>query len=293
MPLLSGRQQTAVDYFSINESTDIRLCYRCREEGQVRKYCNTNVHCEFCKSYTHHTSVCRSYANFVRAHPMASSRRTSPAQIGRQQEWAQGSNEEATTSDIRVQNNEDQREGERTRELSEITRKHLERVISTMIPSSTCSSMDPAESVPVNSLVSQPAERSIEGTELKQVPMEREKQVIVNNYYISDGKEGWKQLEKSEIPPNRLENKIQGNLRERPPNGSEMNSSEISPEKSQISDFNVQVEDEKETGYVDRGQKIITQAKTEPRKFYEQGAEIQNMSPRQSTTPTICHQTDI
>ena len=53
-----------------------------------------------------------------------------------------------------------------------------------MIPSSTCSSMDPTESVPVNSLVSQPAERSMEGMELKQVSTEREKQVIVNNYYI-------------------------------------------------------------------------------------------------------------
>ena len=166
MRLPSGRQQIAPDHFSINDSTDIRLCYRCGEEGHVRKYCNTNVHCEFCKSYTHHTSVCRSYANFVRMHPMASSRRTSPAQTGRQQEWAQEPNDEAITSGIRVQNNQDQREGERRRELSEITGKHLERVINTMIPPSTCSSMDPVESAPVNSLVLQPTERSIEGTEL-------------------------------------------------------------------------------------------------------------------------------
>ena len=76
-----------------------------------------------------------------------------------------------------------------------------------MIPPSTCSSMDPMESALVNSLVSQPAERSMEGTEPKQVSMEREKQLIVNNYYISDGKEGWKQLEKNEILLNRLENK--------------------------------------------------------------------------------------
>ena len=41
---------------------------------------------------------------------MASSRRTSPAQIGRQQEWPQEPSEEAITSDTRVQNNEDQRE---------------------------------------------------------------------------------------------------------------------------------------------------------------------------------------
>ena len=228
---------------------------------------------------------------------MASSRRTSPAQIGRQQEWPQEPSERAITSDTRVQNNEDQREGERKRELSEITQKHLERVINTMIPSSTCSSMDPTESAPVKSLVSQPAEMSMEGTELKQVSMERGKQVTVNNYYISDGKEGWKQLEKGEIPLNKLENKAQGNFRVITPNRSENeihgNSSEISPEKSQVSDFNAQLGSEKEARYVDKDHKVMTQAKAEPRRLYEQGAEIQNMSPCQPTIPTIHHQIDI
>ena len=54
MSLPSGRQQIVPEQFSINDTTDIRLCYRCGEEGHVRKYCNTSVHCEFCKSYTHH-----------------------------------------------------------------------------------------------------------------------------------------------------------------------------------------------------------------------------------------------
>ena len=58
-------QQMAPDVMYMNNTTDIRLCYRCGGEGHIRKYCNINVHCEFCKSYTHHTSVCRSYANFV------------------------------------------------------------------------------------------------------------------------------------------------------------------------------------------------------------------------------------
>ena len=102
MPLPMGRQQMALEQFSINDTTDIRLCYRCGEEGHIRKYCNTNIHCEFCKSYTHHTSVCRSYANFVRAHPMASSRRTSPAQASKQQEWIQEPTEEAITSNIKA-----------------------------------------------------------------------------------------------------------------------------------------------------------------------------------------------
>ena len=139
---------------------------------------------------------------------MASSRRTSPVQTNRQQEWTQEPNEEVITSNIKTRNGEDnteEREGERRRELSEITRRQLERVINTMIPSSTCSSMDTADSAPVNSLASQPSERGIERRELKQVSMEKEKQVIVNNYYINDKKEGWKQLEKGKIPPNIIE----------------------------------------------------------------------------------------
>ena len=122
--LPSGRQQIVLEQFSINDTTDIRLCYRCGEEGHIRKYCNTNVHCEFCKSYTHHTSVCRSYVNFMRAHPMASSRRTSPTQANRHQEWTQEPKEEVITSNIRTQEceeNTDKRNGERRREFSEIT----------------------------------------------------------------------------------------------------------------------------------------------------------------------------
>ena len=95
--------------------------------------------------------------------------------------------------------------------------------------------MDPVDSAPVNSLVSQSSERSIEGEEFK----EKEKQVIVNNYYINDGKEGWKQLEKSEIPPKILNNKTQGKF------------SEISPEKSHLGDFNMQSGLEKEAKNLD------------------------------------------
>ena len=40
----------------------------------------------------------------------------------------------------------------RRREISDITRKHLELVISAMIPTSTDSSVDQVESAPVNSL---------------------------------------------------------------------------------------------------------------------------------------------
>ena len=113
--------------------------------------------------------------------------------------------------------------------------------------------------------------------------------MIVNNYYINDGKEGWKQLEKREIPLNRLENKTQGNFGEIPPNRSENdmqgNFSEISPEKSHLSDFNAPSGREKETRYLDKDQKNITQAKAEPRRFYEQKAEVQNMSPPPTYNP--------
>ena len=80
--------------------------------------------------------------------------------------------------------------------------------------------MDQVDNAPVNSLVSQSSKRGIEGGKLKQGSTEKEKQVIVNNYYINDRKEGWKQLEKGEIPPNILRGKIH------------RNSSEISPDNA-------------------------------------------------------------
>ena len=185
-------QQMGLEQFSMNGTTDIRLCHRCGGEGHIRKYCSINVHCDFCKSYSHHTSVCRSYANFVRAHPMASSRRTSPAHTSKQTDWMQPRTQAGRTDIPRQQkceesNSED--EPARRRDISEITRKHLERVISTMIPSSTCSTSDSTENVPTNSLAMQWGDKE-------------EKQVVVNNYYIKDQAGGWKQVKQSEISPN-------------------------------------------------------------------------------------------
>lgn len=87
LQLPSGRQNTVMEQASPNDTVDIRLCHRCGGEVHIRKYCNVNVYCEFCKSYSYDTSVCRSCANFVGVHPMASSRRTPPAQVNRQTEW--------------------------------------------------------------------------------------------------------------------------------------------------------------------------------------------------------------
>ena len=210
---------------------------------------------------------------------MASSRITSLAQLSRQENWAQEPNEGIVAGDLRMQKDENQRYRERRRELLEITQKHLERAINTMIPSSTGSSLHSAESVPANSIISQPTEKNIQGTEFKQ---EREKQVIVHNYYINGGREGWKQVEKSEIPPNVIDNKTKGEPAKIPPNriGNDMHeySGEISPEKLGQNIFYASSGKEEEIRHLDKDRKKVTEAKTEPRRFYEQEAEAQNMS---------------
>ena len=106
--------------------------------------------------------------------------------------------------------------------------------------------------------------------------------MIVNNYYINDRKEGWKQLEKSEISPNILESKMQGNFTEILPNilenKTQGNFSEISPEKPHLGDFNTQSGVKEEVKNLDRDRRNTTQAKAEPRIFYGEEAEVQNMS---------------
>ena len=197
-------KQPVLEQFSINDTTDIRLCHRCGGEGHIRKCCNVNIHCDFCKSYSHHTSVCRSYVNFVRAHPMASSRRTSPAQFNKQAEWPHPPVEEDPRTTALHSNEEtcNKYEVGRRREISDITHKHLEQVISAMIPSSTDSSIDPVESAPVKSMVTQQSCREPEEVSSKQTTKENEKHTIIKNYYISDKESGWKQLQKGEILPN-------------------------------------------------------------------------------------------
>ena len=140
--------------------------------------------------------------------------------------------------------------------------------------------MDPVDSTTVNSLVSQSSERGIEGEELKQFPMEKEKQVIVNNYYINDRKEGWKQLEKGKIPPNILKGKTH------------RNSSEISLEKSYLGDLSIQPGVEKEIKNLDRDRRNTTQAKAEPRGFYGKKQKCRTCHPHQHIIQTTRHQPD-
>ena len=266
LQLPNTRQQTVLEQFSTNNTTDIRLCHRCRGGGHIRKYCNANVHCDFCKSYSHNTSVCRSYPNFVRAHPMASSRRASPAQASRQTEWTQPT-VEVERVDIAKQQKCEETFGENDagvrRDISEITQKHLERVISAMIPSSTCSSSDPAERFPMNSIVTQPGDK------------ETEKQVIVNNYYISDKEEGWKQVKVSKISPDSSRNYTQNRL------------SEIVPNKGMMENPNNQfttVSEEslvhpKENTGVRLQVRLNTQVMKDPKRYHTEEAEVQNTAP--------------
>ena len=278
LQLLNMRQQIGLEQFSLNDTTDIRLCHRCRGEGHIRKYCNINIHCDFSKSYSHHTSVCRSYANFVRAHPMASSRRTSPAHMGKQNEWTQPTVEMERTETTRQQKYDElpeESDPARRRDISEITHKHLERVISTIIPSSTCSSSDPTENVPMNSLATQPCDKELE------------KQVIFNNYYIKDKEEGWKQVKVSEIPPNYLKIYTQSKLRENLPNGpktyTQNKQSEILPHETMMeatidqtlkNSENLLMYTKKETEM-----RPNTRIINEQQRFYTAEPEKQNMTP--------------
>ena len=269
MPLPNGRQQ--LEQFSINDTTDIRMCYRCGEEGHIRKYCNTNVHCEFCKSYTHHTSVCRSYANFIQALPMASSRRISPAQVGRQQDWLQEPTEEAFTGNIVTQNQEENTdEKDRRRELPEITQKHLERVINTMIPSSGYNSFDTMDRAPVNSLVTDVGKRDTGELKVQERAKENEKQVIVNNYYIGNGEKGWKQLVGGEIPPN-----ISGK-------GTQDISSEIPPNKTPLEDSSSHSSICHEEQNRVQGKRVESKTIKELMKYHSEEAETQNMASPQT-----------
>ena len=156
---------------------------------------------------------------------MASSRKTSPAQAGRQKDWIQEPTEEAFTGNTGTQNHkENTDEKDRRRELLEITRKHLERVINTMIPSSGCNSLDPIDSAPVNSLVTDVGERDMGELKVQERAKEIEKQVIVNNSYIGDREKDWKQLGGGEILPN-----ISGK-------GTQDISSDILPNKTALED---------------------------------------------------------
>ena len=113
--------------------------------------------------------------------------------------------------------------------------------------------------------------------------------MIVHNYYINGRRKGWKQVEKSEIPPNMINNKTEGEPAKIPPNrlGNDMHeySGKISPEKLGQNIFGTSLGKEEEIRHLHKDRKNVTEAKTEPRRFYEQEAEAQNMSPPPTYNP--------
>ena len=54
---------------------DSKICGKCSEQGHVKRQCTANVACDFCKTRSHATLACRTYANFVKEHPLTSSRK--------------------------------------------------------------------------------------------------------------------------------------------------------------------------------------------------------------------------
>ena len=57
---------------------DSKICGKCGEQGHVKRPCTANVACDFCKTKSHSTLACRTYANFVKEHPLTSSRKNTP-----------------------------------------------------------------------------------------------------------------------------------------------------------------------------------------------------------------------
>ena len=57
---------------------DSKISGKCGEQGHVKRQCTANVACDFCKTKSHSTLACRTYANFVKEHPLMSSRKNTP-----------------------------------------------------------------------------------------------------------------------------------------------------------------------------------------------------------------------
>ena len=196
---------------------------------------------------------------------MASSRRASPAHANKQTDFTQPMAQVERT-DIARQQKYDKISSEndptRRRDISEITRKHLERVISTMIPSSTCSASDPTENVHTNSLAMQWGDKE-------------EKQVIVNNYYIQDKAEGWKHVKQGEILPNTSRGHTQIKSSELSPNETTLEITKNESLKTLEEPFTHIREDTEVTPRGGPDKRTIK----EQQRSHAEGPEVQNTAP--------------
>ena len=75
-------EEPSVSYLQlpVKRRQENRFCTRCGEMGHGKRYCQAATWCKFCTADTHATQACRRYEKFVRDNPIASSRRTTPAQ---------------------------------------------------------------------------------------------------------------------------------------------------------------------------------------------------------------------
>ena len=177
---LTDKSRTHMEQLSLNGTPEAKICYRCGYEGHIKRHCNNYVYCEYCRTYTHHTSVCRSYQRHIQAQLVTSSRRSSPAApIGKNKY------NRTEESQQQCQNISSKEEG-----LSEITRKHLEQIISSMIPTNHSTLNEGTTTTDKGDITKEPQDIK-----------ETEKKVVVNNFYIPNGEGGWKRLETGEILP--------------------------------------------------------------------------------------------
>ena len=194
-----------------------------------------------------------------------------PKIANKQTDWTQPMAQVERT-DITRQQNYDETSSEsdptRRRDISEITQKHLEQVISTMIPSSTCSTSDPTENLPTNSLATQWGDKE-------------EKQVIVNNNYIRDKAEGWRHVKQGKISPNTSRSHTQIKSSEILPNETTLEVTTNEGSKTLEEPF---MHIRENTEVRPRGGPNTRTIK-EQQRFHAEGPEVQNTAP----PPTECY----
>ena len=179
---LGNKNHAQTEQFLPNSTPETKICYRCGYEGHIKRHCNSHVYCDYCRTYTHHTSVCRSHQRYTQNQPVTSSRRNSPAIQTGKAKYNSIENEQQAPKSTPIK---DDGIG-----LSDITKRHLAQIISSMIPGSYSTWNEGADTT-----------RREDSTKEGQVNKEVEKQVVVNNFYIPNGQGGWKRLETGEIPP--------------------------------------------------------------------------------------------
>ena len=97
MQLPVDKGHTQMEQFSLNGTPEPKICYRCGYEGHIKRQCNNYVYCDYCRTYSHHTSVCRSYQRQLQSQPVTSSRRSSPAMQTEKAKYSRTEDKQYTT----------------------------------------------------------------------------------------------------------------------------------------------------------------------------------------------------